>query len=570
MSNSVTKAANMSHPKGIYLLFFTEMWERVNYFGMRAIFILFLTKALMFSDQDGSTIYGSFTGLVYLTPLLGGYLCDRYLGNRKSIITGGILMAIGQFIMFLCASVLENRDLSITLMWIGLTIMIMGNGFFKPNISTMVGKLYPKGDHRIDSAFTIFYMGVNVGAFIAPLICGGAWVVGDIHTFKWGFLAAFIGMIISVLAFYFYQNKYVVTAEGEPIGMPVQKLDLKTLGMMIGATLLLFFLLSFKSFFKLDWDVAWYLILTAMIAVPALIITDKSLTAQERSRIWVIFIIVFFVIFFWSAFEQAGASLTLFADRNIDRAINVKIPKEVLVILGIAIAYFASRALVWLFEWKKMIIYIVTGLAAVIMLWLVFNGTLTGLHLTEFTASWFQSVNPLAIIVLAPFFTFLWGWLDKRKMEPASPVKMVWGIAILCLGYILIAYGVKGVDSQTKIAMWWLVALYVLHTIGELCLSPIGLSMVSKLAPVRFGSLLMGTWYLSSAFSNKFAGTLSSYIPPSAEDVAAGIAHYRSLLGFQITNLYDFFTVFIVMSGAAAIILLILSGWLKKMMHGIR
>ena len=155
-------------------------------------------------------------------------------------------------------------------------------------------------------------------------------------------------------------------------------------------------------------------------------------------------------------------------------------------------------------------------------------------------------------------------------MEPASPVKMVWGIAILCLGYILIAYGVKGVDSQTKIAMWWLVALYVLHTIGELCLSPIGLSMVSKLAPVRFGSLLMGTWYLSSAFSNKFAGTLSSYIPPSAEDVAAGIAHYRSLLGFQITNLYDFFTVFIVMSGAAAIILLILSGWLKKMMHGIR
>ena len=207
------------HPKGLYFLFFTEMWERFSYYGMRAIFILFMTKILLMKDADASEIYGSYTGLVYLTPLLGGYLCDKFLGNRRSIIIGGLLMAIGQFFMFFSASV--GADGGVSLMWMGLTAIIIGNGFFKPNISTMVGQLYPANDRRIDSAFTIFYMGINLGAFFSPLVCGSM-------DFKWGFLAAGIGMLIGLVAFILGQKKYLISEEGKHIGLPVKKLDAKS------------------------------------------------------------------------------------------------------------------------------------------------------------------------------------------------------------------------------------------------------------------------------------------------------------------------------------------------------
>jgi POT family proton-dependent oligopeptide transporter len=500
--------AQKGHPKGLYLLFFTEMWERFSYYGMRAIFILFLTKAMMMSDKDASNIYGSFTGLVYLTPLLGGYLCDRYLGNRRSIFLGGIMMAIGQLLLFFAASFHATPELAQTMLWAGLTVLIMGNGFFKPNISTMVGQLYPKGDRRVDSAFTIFYMGINLGAFFSPLVCGGLGDTGNIGDFKWGFLAACVGMVISVISFEYAKSKYLHDPEGQPIGMPVQKLDMKNLAIIVGSTLLMFFLLSFKNMFKSDIDLIGYLIYGAMIVVPLVIITDKSLTAEERSRITVIFILAFFVIFFWSAFEQAGASLTLFADKQTERHIG---------------------------SW-------------------------------EMPASFFQSVNPLAVITIAPLMTVLWGFLHKRNAEPASPLKMAWGLALLCLGYIVIMMAVNGVDAQAKISMFWLLSLYLLHSIGELCLSPIGLSMVSKLAPVRFSSLLMGTWFLANAAANKFAGTLSALIP-GGEDGSGGAT---SILGYQITNLYDFFMVFVVMTGIAAALLFVLSGILRKMMHGIK
>ena len=515
------QSTQSGHPKGLYLLFFTEMWERFSYYGMRAIFILFLTKALFLSSKDGSNIYGSFTGLVYLTPLLGGYLCDKFLGNRRSIFIGGVLMAIGQFMLFLCGNMIANDTtaatlppMAMTLLWGGLTVLIVGNGFFKPNISTMVGQLYEKGDRRVDSAFTIFYMGINLGAFFSPFVCGGLGDTGSIADFRWGFLAACIGMIISVFSFELLKNKYLTGPQGEQIGMPVQKLDTKNLGIVIGSFIVIFFLLSFKSLFNSDLDVIGYLIYGAMVVVPLVIITDKSLTSEEKSRIAVIFILAFFVIFFWSAFEQAGASLTLFADAQTDRNIG---------------------------GWTM-------------------------------PASWFQSVNPLGIIILAPIFSYFWGMLHKKNLEPASPMKMAWGLALLCLGYIVIAMAVKGVDSSVKISMWWLIALYLLHTMGELCLSPIGLSMVSKLAPLRFSSLLMGTWFLANAAANKLAGTLSALIPPTAEDIAkaGGTAKYPALLGFQITNLYEFFMVFIVMSGTAAIILFLLSGVLRKMMRGIK
>lgn len=503
---STSKSAG--HPKGLYLLFFTEMWERFSYYGMRAIFILFMTKALLMSDKESSNVYGSYTGLVYLTPLLGGYLSDRFLGNRRSIEIGGILMAVGQFIMFLSAS--TGGAMAVTLMWAGLTFLIIGNGFFKPNISTMVGNLYPEGDRRVDSAFTIFYMGINLGAFFSPLVCGS---LAEKVDYKWGFLAACIGMVISLISFWMYKGKLLVGHDGKDLGMPVKKMDGMAWLMVIGSIGLIFLMLNLKALFNTDADVIGYFIFGALIIMPLIILTDKSLTPVERSRIGVIFILCFFVIFFWMSFEQAGASLTLFADKQTDRMVGT-----------------------W-----------------------------------EMPASWFQSINPLGIIVLAPLFSVLWGGLHKRNMEPSSPMKMAWGLTLLTLGYVVIAIAVNGVDSAVKISMWWLIALYILHTMGELCLSPIGLSMVSKLSPARFSSLLMGTWFLANACANKLAGSLSALIPPGAgEKAAEGPVEYPQIAGFQIQNLYDFFMVFIVLSGIAAVILFLMSNFLKKRMHGIK
>lgn len=500
------------HPKGLYLLFFTEMWERFSYYGMRAIFILFMTKALFMDRAYASNIYGSYTGLVYLTPLLGGYISDRFWGNRRSILIGGIIMALGQFMLFFSGGAVTEgvqSESAISLMWIGLTLLIIGNGFFKPNISTMVGQLYPQGDRRVDGAFTIFYMGINLGAFFSPLICGGLGDTGSIGDFKYGFLAAGIGMLLSVISFELLKNKYIVTADGSPVGMPKAKMDTKTMLVVLGSIGLIFFLLNFQSLFQTDTDAIGYLIYAALIVMPVIIMSDKSLTSQEKSRISVIFILVFFVIFFWGCFEQAGASLTLFADEQTERHIG---------------------------GW-------------------------------EMPASWFQSINPLGIIVLAPLFTLLWNKLGVKGLEPSSPLKMAYGLLLVALGYVVIAFGVHGVDSTTKISLWWLTTLYILHTMGELCLSPIGLSMVSKLAPVRFASLLMGTWFLANAVANKFAGTLSSLIPPGAGEEAT--SKIPVFLGIEISNLFIFFCVFIVLSGAAALILFGMFRWLEKRMHGV-
>lgn len=497
----MSNTPNQSHPKGLYFLFFTEMWERFSYYGMRAIFILFMTKILFLSDADASQIYGSYTGLVYLTPLLGGYLCDRFLGNRRSIVIGGLLMAIGQFCMFLSAS--SGGEAGISMMWIGLTSLIIGNGFFKPNISTMVGQLYPANDRRIDSAFTIFYMGINLGAFFSPLVCGSM-------DFKWGFLAACIGMLIGLATFMIYQKKYLISEEGKEIGLPVKKLDFMSILTIIGSIAIIFFMLNFKQMFKSDIEIISYFIYGAIIVMPIVILTDKSLSKVEMNRIIVIFILAFFVIFFWGAFEQAGASLTLFADRQTERT---------------------------LFGW-------------------------------DMPASYFQSINPLSVIILAPIFTIIWGFLYARKLEPSSPKKMAIGLALVALGYIIIAIAVKGLGVEDKVSMWWLVSLYIIHTMGELCLSPIGLSMVSKLAPLRLSSLMMGTWFLANAAANKFAGTLSALIPPTAgAEATTEPVVYPSFLGYQITNLYEFFMLFIVMTGVAAAILFVLSSWLQKMMN---
>lgn len=535
MNNATTGNAGSQtgHPKGLYVLFFTEMWERFSYYGMRAILILFMTKVLVFDSQFASGVYGNFTAVVYLTPLIGGFISDRYWGNRRSIMVGGILMAIGQFILFFCASMVEtNMSMALTLFVVGLTALVIGNGFFKPNISTMVNQLYAPGDKRVDAAFSIFYMGINLGALFAPLVCGG---LAEKVDFRWGFFAAGVGMVLGLIMFQLLKNKYIVTAAGEPIGgRPVKeqipeatattepydregmfakqnesKLQEKPRQAEFTPGRVILWAVIYAALWAIFMFVVGFnwistLVFATSLAASGFIISDPNLSKVERDRIIVIYIAAFFVIFFWSAFEQAGASLTLFADQQTDRTI---------------------------------------------MGW-------------EMPASWFQSVNPLAIIIFAPLFAMIWVRLGKKDKEPSSPVKQAIGLTLLCLGYLVIAIGVDGIDGTTKASMFWLLSMYVLHTWGELCLSPIGLSMVARLAPVRLASLLMGVWFLANAMANDFAGMLSKLYPEGGKAT--------NLFGYEIATLNDFFMVFVIFSGVAAILLFLLSRFMLKMMHGLR
>ena len=508
------------HPKGLYLLFVTEMWERFSYYGMRALFMLYMVQALLFDKELASQVYGSYTGLVYLTPLIGGYIADRYWGNRRSIVTGALTMAVGQFLLFLSACYYHEVGLAKYLMFCGLGLLILGNGFFKPNISTMVGRLYRPDDSRKDSAFTIFYMGVNVGSTLAPLICGLIGNTGHPEDFKWGFLAACIGMLLGAAVFRIFMNRYICDPDGNPVGTAparskeTTEKDEKKPSNTGRTVLMVAFTLILTILFSVNWghtsdgvfagsDWIGSLIYATVIVMPIIIITDKSLTRTEQARIGVIYIIAFFVIFFWSAYEQAGASLTFFADEQTDRRIG---------------------------NW-------------------------------EMPAAYFQSFNPIMIVTLAPVFAAIWSFLGKRGWEPSSPRKQSIGLLLLSLGYLYIAFGVKDIEPGVKVSMAWLTGLYLIHTRGELCLAPIGLSLVYKLSPARFSSLLMGVWYLSTSAANKFAGFLSGFYPEH------GVS--KSCLGYQVENLYDFFMLFVFMSGAAAVILFLLSGKLQKMMKGI-
>ncbi len=506
------------HPKGLYFIFATSTAERFSYYGMRAIFILFLTQALLFDKEHAASIYGSYTGLVYLTPLIGGYIADKYWGIRRSVFWGAMMMAVGQFLMFASASMLEARELSHWLMYGGLTFLILGNGCFKPTVSSLVGQLYEPGDKRLDSAYTIFYMGVNVGSFLAPLVCGYFGETGNPDDFRWGFLIAALVTVLTVVLFETQKNKYLIGPDGKPLGIipdarkEQPKADntgrkatdagsRKTRNYLLLSLLAIVLAGFFYWCFGNDWISIG--IFTACIVFPVSILLEGSLTKIERDRIFVIYIIAFFVIFFWAAYEQAGASLTLFASEQTDR-----------VILG------------W-----------------------------------EMPASWVQSFNPLFVVILAAIMPGVWSALGKRGMEPASPTKQAIGLLLLSLGYLIICFGVKDVQPGIKVSLIWLTGLYFIHTMGEICLSPIGLSMVNKLTPIRFASLMMGIWYLSTATANKFAGILSGLYPEAGK--------VKTLLGYRIETMYDFFMVFVIMSATASLILFLLSKKLQKMMHGV-
>ena len=557
----IEQSVQTKHPKGLWVLFGTEMWERFNFYGMRAILTLFLVNSLMMKEDQASIIYGGFLGLCYLTPMLGGFIADRFLGNRNCILLGGLLMGIGQLILFFSGSIFStNLPLAITLVWVALGIIIFGNGFFKPNISSMVGSLYPKQEKsKLDSAFTIFYMGINLGAFLGQLICPlvgdvtSADGVRDIFAFKWGFLAAAIAMFIGTAVFFFLKDKYVRSPDGHPLGgLPStrqagdyeegesQKAVFSSKSLML--SVVAFIALGCIMHFVFGQNIIYSIIYASGITLAGLILSDSSLTKIETQRIWVIYIVSFFIIFFWAAFEQAGSSLTFIADNQTDR-----------------------NFVGW-----------------------------------DMPPSMVQIFNGLFVVALAIPFSMLWDKLRKNGKEPISPVKQAIGLLLIAVSYFIIAYNVKDLGNSGLLAIKWLILLYLIQTCAELCLSPIGLSLVSKLSPKRFSSLLYGVFFLSNASGYALAGTLGALLPatgdkfkkaqelginlqgvldktivPTADQVALLdknqiTSTYPEFVGFQIHNLFEFFMVFVVLTGIAAVLLLAISPILKKMMHGVR
>ncbi len=569
-----TVKTNSKHPKGLWVLFSTEMWERFNFYGMRAILSLFMVHALMLGESNASIIYGGFLALCYLTPLLGGFISDKYLGNRYCIMLGGSLMAIGQLLLFYSATNFDTSlDFSKTLFWLGLLVIIFGNGFFKPNISSMVGSLYPPSEKtKLDSAFTIFYMGINIGALLSQYIVP---IVADVvvdgkqdpYVFKWGYLLAAIAMILGTLVFFFLKNKYVVTPEGLPIGgLPKnntakdfeegESQTAKFSGKAIGITLVLFAILFFVFRYllvdefgfssvemgQLIKGIIYPFIYAAGVSLAFLIMSSAE-NKIERQRIWVIYIVSFFIIFFWAAFEQAGSSLTFIASNQTDRT--------------------------FLFGWQM-------------------------------PASMVQIFNGLFVVILAVPFSILWDKLRAKGKEPVSPLKQAIGLALIALSYFIIAYNVKDLGNSGLLAIKWLILLYLIQTMGELCLSPIGLSLVGKLAPKRFSSLLYGVFFIANAAGYALAGTLGAIIPATgdkfakAQEIGVNLqdvldkkvtlnadqvkafsdaqlpTEYTTFAGFTIHNLFEFFMVFVVLCGIAAVLLAFLSPILKRMMHGVK
>ncbi|KAA5547944.1 peptide MFS transporter [Adhaeribacter rhizoryzae] len=432
------------HPSSLYMLFFTEMWERFSYYGMRALLTLYLISevsrgGLGWTSAEAGQLYGIYTGLVYVTPLIGGYLADKFLGYRSAVIIGGILMALG------------HASLAIEPMpffYAGLGLLIIGNGFFKPNISSMVGQLYPEGSKLKDSAYTIFYMGINMGAFLGSLICG---YLGENIGWHYGFGAAGVGMVLGLVQFYIGRHRL------GKIGLKPER----------------------KA--------------ANVVNTP-----KEPLTKVERDRLVVILTLSFFSILFWLAFEQAGSSMNIFAYKFTDRTI---------------------------FGW-------------------------------EVPATWFQSINAFFIFTLAPFFSMLWVKLAKKNLDPSGPFKFAIGLFLLGLGFAVLVFGSLSIPQGAEtagVSMIWLVLAYLLHTMGELCLSPVGLSFVNKLSPARLIGVMFGVWFFASAIGNYIGGALAGMIDEMA----------------KTQSMSSFFLIFVGIAFVAAFLLFLLSRKLVKLMHGV-
>jgi POT family proton-dependent oligopeptide transporter len=433
------------HPKGLYVLFFAEMWERFSYYGMRALLIFYLTQHWLFSDEDASLVYGAYTALVYIAPVLGGYLADRYLGQRKAVLFGAVLLTCGHFLMaFEGESGLGQANPMINVFWAALAFIIVGSGFLKANISVIVGQLYPRTDVRRDGAYTIFYMGINVGAAVGTIIAG---YLGQTYGWAYGFGAAGVGMLLGLIVFVIF--KPLLEGKGES-AVP-EKLAAPFAGIKFEWFLYLVGLAAVA--------VTWWLVQNQAIVgtilgvfggllVLFVIYEAIKIGGHDRDRIFAAMFLIFGSILFWALFEQAGSSLNLFTDRYVDRA-------------GV-------------------------------------------------DASIFQSINPIYIILLAPLFATLWTWLGRKGLEPSAPAKFGLALVQLGAGFLVLVLGAQAVGMQNMTPVIFIFLIYLLHTTGELCLSPVGLSAMNRLAPAHMASLIMGTWFFASATGNFVAGLIAA------------------------------------------------------------
>jgi POT family proton-dependent oligopeptide transporter len=426
----------MGHPKGLYMLFFAEMWERFSYYGMRALLIFYLTQHWLFNDSKSNLIYGAYTSLVYITPVLGGYLADRYLGQRRAVLFGGILLMIGHFLMAVEGDGGQS-DPTINIFWAALAFIIVGSGFLKANISVMVGQLYKLTDVRRDGAYTIFYMGINLGAAIGTILVG---YLGQTVGWGFGFGLAGIGMLVGLIVFVVWKDTLRGAGEA-PVALTTSK-AWTLYGIGVAAVAVIWALVQYQ-------DVIQTLLIISGIALLAYVIYEAfKLDPHARDRIFAILFLIALNPLFWGLFEQAGGSINLYTDRFVDRS----------------------------------------GVPATL----------------------FQSINPIYIILLAPMFAALWVALGKRGLEPSAPAKF--GLALLQVGagFLVFVWGANaaGVGPEAKTAVIFVFLLYLLHTTGELCLSPVGLSAMNRLAPKFMASLIMGAWFYMTAVGNFVAGKI--------------------------------------------------------------
>ncbi len=474
--------AASSQPRGLRVLFLTEMWERFSFYGMRALLVLYLVHGLDVDREHALKLYGLYTALVYLTPIIGGHIADRWLGANRAVLVGGLLMSMGHFAMMFP----ERLHLA-------LTLLVLGNGFFKPNISTMVGRLYADDDPRRDGGFTLFYMGINLGAFLAPLVCG---FLGEKLGWHYGFGAAGVGMLLALTVFAVGQK----TLQREAAVR--DRLDTADWLVVAVIFVLLLLLAALGVSYWRDLDAFWkglplparYMLVVSLFALALLEWLRPGgkarirLTRVEFHRVLAIVILGFFVVLFWMGFEQAGGTMNLFADQHTDRR---------------------------LFGW-------------------------------EIPASYFQALNPLMIFLLAPLFSIFFVWVDRRRGAVSAPVKMALGMIILGFGFLVLAVAQEHAEAVGRVSPVWLVLVYLFHTVGELFLSPVGLSTVTRLAPVQIASLMMGVWFTAIAVANYLAGTLEAMLADS------GLALYWFLVMTSI---------------GAGVVLLLLSPLIRRLMH---
>jgi POT family proton-dependent oligopeptide transporter len=480
----------LGHPRGLSTLFFTEMWERFSYYGMRGLLLLFLVASVQtggfgLTDRTGAAIYGLYVGFVYLMALPGGWVADRILGQRRAVFVGGCFIAAGHFSMALP---------TVPTFYLGLVLIVIGTGLLKPNVSAMVADLYPEGGARRDAGFSVFYSGINVGAMLGPLVCG---FLGEKINWHLGFSSAGVGMILGLIQ-YRFGGKYLGTAglrRADPAQAVADRAAVRKLAIGIAAVVgivLLAAALQMTGALRLTlYGVAkgaGYFMLGLAIVYFASVLLWGRLTTGEKKRIVVLFVFFMAAVMFWAGFEQAGSSLNLFADRMTQRVI---------------------------FGW-------------------------------EMPTSFLQSVNSIFIILLAPVFGALWVRLGRR--QPSTPAKMGFGLVFLAIGFLVLAWGATLAAGGLRVSMMWLIITYLLHTAGELCLSPVGLSSVTKLAPKRLVGQMMGTWFMGTALGNLIAG------------LAAG--------EFQGMGVAELFSSVAKVTGAAGVVLLLFSRPLRRLMGG--